>query len=402
MADAPNAGSRPGRHHSEPMNADITPYWPVLGTLLFSLLTARLILKFWRLPKTVPERLLAIDGLRGYLALGVFLAHGSTWYVYMRSAEWKSPDSHLYAHLSTTSVSMFFMITAFLFWQKLLEQDKTPIRWNHLFISRAFRLVPLYVACVALLLFMAFYATDFQLNESWLTTSWRIAHWLAFTIPGTQAINGLGDTVLLMVGAWSLPYEWMFYAALPMASWLLRRPTPSTWIAAATIATLMIVLSMPRFDPIHLGSFAVGIIAACIYRAESIRSHLASNRLWGGIALILTGVTVYVFPTIYSLPPLLVMGVVFTIIACGNPIYGILTNPVSRLLGEISYSIYLLHGFWLYGVFEFVIRRIFTGLTPTQHWQIILIIAPLLVLTSFASYRLIEAPGIALGKRFRR
>lgn len=59
---------------------------------------------FVPLSRFVPQpvsgsRFLAIDGLRGYLALAVLVHHSSIWYVYARTGKWSAPPSALYAQL---------------------------------------------------------------------------------------------------------------------------------------------------------------------------------------------------------------------------------------------------------------------------------------------------------------
>jgi hypothetical protein len=41
-------------------------------------------------------RFATIDGLRGYLALAVFLHHSCIWYFYLRTGQWKLPPSNFY------------------------------------------------------------------------------------------------------------------------------------------------------------------------------------------------------------------------------------------------------------------------------------------------------------------
>jgi peptidoglycan/LPS O-acetylase OafA/YrhL len=84
------------------------------------------------------SRFVSIDGLRGYLAFFVFIHHACVWYFYLHSGDWKIPPSKIYTHFGQTSVSFFFMITAFLFFLKLLESDNKKIDWTRLFISRIF------------------------------------------------------------------------------------------------------------------------------------------------------------------------------------------------------------------------------------------------------------------------
>ena len=64
---------------------------------------------------TAAGRYETIDGLRGFLALGVFTHHSYIWYLLLHGAGRNSPKSHLHNQLEQTSVSLFFMITSFLY-----------------------------------------------------------------------------------------------------------------------------------------------------------------------------------------------------------------------------------------------------------------------------------------------
>ena len=123
---------------------DAVSSWPVIPALLAALVTVFLI---GRVFGAAPEarRFASIDGLRGYLAVFVFLSHACIWYFHVRSQHWSLPPSHLYTHFGQSSVSLFFMITGLLFYTKLLDSRTKGLDFGRLFVSRVMRLVPLYV-----------------------------------------------------------------------------------------------------------------------------------------------------------------------------------------------------------------------------------------------------------------
>lgn len=75
------------------------------------------------------------------------------------------------------------------------------------------------------------------------------------------------------------------------------------------------------------------------------------------------------FPTAYTPEPMLLLACAFALVAAGCSLSGALTSRVSRLLGEPTYSIYLLD-----------------GLVPV----------PVLLALAWASYRWIEMPALRL------
>ena len=117
---------------------------PALACLLVAMATAYLLGKKFGVPSSL-GRFNSIDGLRGYLAFFVFLHHASIWYFYLQTGKWALPPSNLYTQFGHSSVFLFFMITGFLFFSKLIDGRTQTIDWGKLFVSRLLRLAPLYL-----------------------------------------------------------------------------------------------------------------------------------------------------------------------------------------------------------------------------------------------------------------
>ncbi|QYS89434.1 acyltransferase family protein [Flavobacterium davisii] len=163
-----------------------------------------------------------IDGIRGFLAIGVFIHHSSIWFQYLQIKSWEAPKSNLYNQLGQTSVSLFFMITSFLFVTKLLNSKNQKINWNIIFISRFFRLVPMYLVSIFPLVLIIFIISNWQLNVSPFHLIRELLEWITFTILESPIINNLSYTHIINAGVvWSLPYEWLFYFSLPLISILI-------------------------------------------------------------------------------------------------------------------------------------------------------------------------------------
>jgi peptidoglycan/LPS O-acetylase OafA/YrhL len=85
------------------------------------------------------------------------------------------------------------------------------------------------------------------------------------------------------------------------------------------------------------------------------------------------------------------------LIAAGNTIFGFLTSSASRMLGQMAYSIYMLHGIVLFTIFKFFVTiETAAKFGPMQHWLIIYLITPILILFSFITFNLIEHPSMQL------
>ena len=92
---------------------------------------------------------------------------------------------------------------------------------------------------------------------------------------------------------------------------------------------------------------------------------------------------------------MLLIAIAFSIIACGNTLFGLLITPASRTLGEMSYSIYLLHSILLFVTFNFMVGSVEPhALSPLAHWFVIVGITPILVSTCFVTFMLIENPAM--------
>ena len=66
------------------------------------------------------HRTASLDGLRGFLALAVLLSHGTIYQTYLRTGIWL-PVGGFAGMLGQGGVSMFFMLTGFLFWSRLVR-----------------------------------------------------------------------------------------------------------------------------------------------------------------------------------------------------------------------------------------------------------------------------------------
>ena len=366
---------------------------PALAAVLLAFATAALLSRRFGAPP-VPGRFGSIDGLRGYLAFGVFLHHGCIWYFYQHGGDWKLPPSHLYVHLGHSSVMLFFMITGFLFFSKLIAARERPLDWLQLFVSRVLRLVPLYLV-VMLLLFAAVAAlSGGELHEPARTVAKQALRWLGFTMMGNPPINQVEITKIVVAGVtWSLPYEWFFYGALPLLA--LTVGVLPRWPYLLLGVVTMAGLSSWHALPIYLWAFAGGIAAAWAVRSPALR-RLAASRAASLLILACLATTVILFPSATDYAVLTLLGLAFVLIACGNTLFGLLLHPASRVLGEMAYSIYLLHGLLLFTLFHFVlgVDRPGAALTAGAHWAWVLALSPAVVLVSHASFHFIEAPGM--------
>lgn len=371
---------------------------PALVALTLALITAWAVSRYTLQPTANQSRHASIDGLRGYLAFFVFLHHACIWYFHLRTGQWTEPPSHFYTHLGQSSVALFFMITGFLFFNKLLESKVKPIDWRALYISRLFRITPLYLVLIALVFVIVGQHTQWTQKENTVDLLQHLADWLFFTFPGAPDINRMPQTFTIVAGVtWSLTYEWFFYISLPVWAWLIGTKPQRTWLfGMGVLALTLAVLYHPNGR--HLKSFLSGALAAYLVRSEKWR-QVASSPTASLLAIAALTTAVLGFPSAYQSMPWVLLTLVFAIISGGNTLFGALTNKASHSLGEMAYSIYLLHGLALYVTLNWAVGATAArALSATQHWLLAILITPMLIILTLLSYRLIEQPGVMLGR----
>lgn len=294
------------------------------------------------------------------------------------------------------------MITAFLFTSKLLGSNTRPIDWRAFFVSRVMRLTPLYLLAMLMLAAVVVIATDFTLQVPPVQLLQDLAIWLGFSVLGEPDLNGLIDTRHVLAGVtWSLPYEWFFYCALPLMA-LMTRTRPSMGFIMLGVVACTLFLLQGRTNWMAYYAFLIGVLVAFPAQSATIRRSLSG--VISGIAAIAIAIAIacVVLAVLLTHSPssrlgLLLIGGAFLIIACGNTLFGMLASDLSRRLGEMSYSLYLLHGVILFVAFRFVIgEAVALRLSPAQHWLVAMACTPLLIATCFITFRYIEAPGMRL------
>ncbi len=348
----------------------------------------------------VQNRSVPIDGLRGMLGIGVFCHHIAITWFYLHTRVWELPESHLLIHLGQTSVALFFMITAFLFWGRVLDR-RGNIIWSQFFVSRLYRLYPIYIVAISIMFFLTTYLPRLAGTPT-DGPIWRpVIKWLLFAVWGAPNFNGFDDTAQLMAGVvWSLRYEWLFYLALPLLAWA----TNGRWRAVGIgIVTLALIVYAPhllptfRTNPMILQLFLGGIAAAYVARNPTL-VRLAKTPAATLVAISSLLMVGWYLDTAYSFAATIGLGIFFSIVACGNDLGGFLSGQALRWLGDITYPIYLLHGLLLVVVFRGVLT-VDQSQNAAWFFALVPIITISLIIVSSASFVLIERPAILAGRR---
>lgn len=340
-----------------------------------------------------------IDGLRGFLALAVFIHHSTIWHQFIHEGTWRLPDSNLYIHFGETSVALFFMITSFLFVTKLINTKEHDFNWNYFFISRFFRLVPMYFFSLLLIILIVMQMSDWKLQVSILAFFKSIVHWLAFTLNEMPYINNYNFTDKINAGVtWSLWYEWLFYFSLPILSLLISYKKPKLAYVLISIAFIVFFFVNHILQLYQIYAFAGGAIAAYISKFISINTKLKDYS--ASVVVIICLLLIRQFNTSKNDYCIILTSITFTLIAIGTSVFGILKLSFIKILGDMSYSIYLLHGIVLFGTFHFIFSADNLKLyTPTQFSFMIFAVTPFIIITSYLGYRFIEKPSMDKSKK---
>ncbi|MFM0401187.1 acyltransferase family protein [Paraburkholderia aspalathi] len=333
------------------------------------------------------SRFHAIDGLRGFLALGVMLHHIHLNHHFYRTGLWELAPSRLSTFLGRGSVAFFFMITAFLFWGRAID-SKGSINTLKFYSGRVRRLVPMYLLSAGLLVLTALALTHFRLVVSPLDLVRQVLAWMLFTVPGYPEINGFRQTTLINTVFWSLVYEWKFYLVLPLIAALSRNK--NRWPTAIIVCGCIAAFSTTQIE----WFFVAGCTAAALVRLPAIRRFSVGIPATA-LALGCAAATVIYQPLIYTAAGAALLLIPFTIIASGNSLFGLLTCRPARVLGLLSYSIYLLHNWVLYLTSRLINHYIpVASLPKIEYWGAAVIVVFLTVVLSAITYRFIEYPGI--------
>lgn len=343
---------------------------------------------------------ITFDGLRGFLALGVFFHHAVISYHYFQTGDWGDPHSRFYAFLGEGAVAFFFMITGFLFWSKAIAEGKFNLK--KFYTARVLRIYPLYWFSLALMVLIVLVMSQFTLTVSWAELLYQVGRWMLCGVLDFPFVVGIRDSLTFptinnvdasQINAgitWTLVYELQFYLILPLIA-VFAKP----W---RFLALFVAVLLWNKFFPVQqtpmILTFVFGMAVAHLVSQFQL-SQLFSNWKFSIVALLLLAAIPIVLPEPYlsNTEALLIICAIFVLFVYGNSLFGLLTAPASRCLGVISYSIYLLHGIVLFVGLNLV-NWVYPikGMNPIAFWLLVGLCGLLVISLSSLTYRFIEVP----------
>ena len=387
---------------------------PVTSIVFYFVLMAIFIAEGAVLSKIVPlqrrlvkedqqgRRVMTLDGLRGVLALSVFLPHAVLYYFQARTGAWIALPSNFYAQMGVLPVSLFFFITGYLFWTKLMRRQS--IAFVPFLRDRVARLGGAYwVACLLFFLLIAV-ASGFHRHVSRAALMLQVVAWLSFLGAGHD-MNGIAGSRFWMGQVWTLRLEWMFYLSLPFLGWFAQKRLRLFLLLGLAIVVAAAVShvtfhgapnyvwkTVGNYADYLAGTFSAGMLVATLPASDKVKVW-ASSHAATLLSALLLGVTALVIPAKYGWLESAMLAVPFACVCLGNSWFGLLVSSPVCSLGRVSYSFYLLHGFALHVGLSLLRHFVaIDSLSPVAYWTFVAGCGVVAVLASYASYQWLEHP----------
>lgn len=358
------------------------------------------------------EKVASLEGLRGLLAFSVVIHHACCWYFFMQIGVWETGHSILFNRVARFGVMQFFYISGYLFWRKLMRRGKIPL--GRFYLSRFIRIGPVYYACVGTAILIGITVTGLGVRVSPAELGRSLAAWLFFTLGGRASVNG-ADVIRITAGVtWTLAMEWGFYLLLPFLGWFTGRTRRLFWYAVICVAVWAVAKDLSRVLA-HMEHFVVEIemvaklakfmligfgggilVAALDSRLRKMNKLSPRQASWLLAVLYLVYLLV---PGIQSLGEILLL-CGFALVVQGTDLFGLIASRPVRLLGIVSYPIYLVHG-----VIYYLATRVRGGIHPVPLRVYIpetLLCMVIVVLVATALHFAVERPTMLLSERISR
>jgi peptidoglycan/LPS O-acetylase OafA/YrhL len=334
------------------------------------------------------SRHMSLDAIRYFLASFVFFSHSLYLYnVVINNNAWGGHTSPEIAYLAEMGVTVFFMISAYLFWG-IVKRSKDNMNWLELYKGRFFRIVPLVffsTFCIIVTVTIITHEMPNKAAMDWFNV-------LAETKPDFSSFT---NTWTLTAGVyWTLVYEWGFYFSLPLLSLFLRKPIE------LTISLLFLILYAGSFAFPNLPfRFIIMFIFGMLVSDLSDKIYFSARTL--DILFLSTVALIFIIhPTTltYSNSMNLLLALSLLCLVKGATVFGLLSFKGFKRLGDASFSIYIMHPLVIFICYKIAFKH----QVLNEHILVISCLAYFLVLVvSLLTHQFIEKPFMTLGKKIK-
>jgi peptidoglycan/LPS O-acetylase OafA/YrhL len=318
-----------------------------------------------------------LESVRGLAAVSVVFYHVAPQFI----------DTYV---TGMAPVVMFFVLSGFVL-ARSLQNSPNPLRF---FRHRVFRLLPAAAATV-LLLTLLHYTLGFYVGY---LTSFDPLNVVLNALMIRSDINGV---------MWSMTVECFATPLILWSDWMYkRRQVAPLWGLVVVLFALSFVGpyvhllgGFTNLSPLY--AFVIGVLLH--HRGASLVARLTPRT---GVIVTLVALALFAVCALRKQNPIVIMlectgaSALIMMIAFSDVIrpFRVLDAPIVRFYGRISYSFYLLHPIGLAVAF----RMLDTNSLPAGVAIVATGLTAIAVTTAMAwpSWRLLEKPFVALGKRF--
>ncbi|NUO72931.1 MAG: acyltransferase [Frateuria sp.] len=316
-----------------------------------------------------------LDLLRSIAVLLVVLSHATPFIGGQALVE--SYNFMTFGHIG---VALFFVHTVLVLMQSLERSGDSAMAF---YLRRVFRIYPLAVTMVLVMVLLR------------LRFGEPVA--LSTVAANLLLVQNLTGDISMPDQLWTLPFEVQMYLLLPALFMVARSRRPLLWVA--TICAGALALGLALFYTVWHGR--TGVVTPWHYIPcflPGVLAYVLTNRARGTLSPLV--LFAYIMICAAGLPLLVTAGIAETPLFWGLclglglliPACREIDSPriasAAKVVATYSYGIYLTH--------TLALGLSFAGGRGLGHWLLLAVLLPGL---PFVAYRVIERPGIALGRR---
>ncbi|TCP36098.1 acyltransferase [Sphingomonas sp. BK235] len=358
---------------------------------------------------TTTDHILELQSIRGIASLFVVVGHCISFYA--APAWW-----NLFKHIVNTkaAVEVFFVLSGYVLGRSLYKGDFSRTSLEAYYIKRIARIYPaLLVASAVALLYVSLvhFNVPIPAQSQWMSERFRAERFTIIHI----AASFLGLLAFLIPPVWTIFVELVASALLPLAGILMANRVVLFWVLVIALVLVSVTVggSVYYNVDLYLMDFALGAAIVLINPAHILPKVLTTHRMTVVVVLatallICTRASFNVGPRdrwMHLYESALAALIIFTFAKMGFR-----SKPLrSRFfvwLGDISYSVYLLHFTVMCltaAVLQIACPNAISTLGGVVAGLLLSVVTICVVLPlSALMYQKVELPGIRLGKWIAR
>jgi peptidoglycan/LPS O-acetylase OafA/YrhL len=353
------------------------------------------------------QRVIELQSLRGIAAMMVMIGHSVD---YFQQPEWFWSDGFKIFN-GRAAVAIFFVLSGFVLTRSLAGKELNFPDVARFYISRLFRIYPAIWAASALglvyLLCLHWQIPVLDESEG-VRRQFRADRMDALHIVASLA----GMLAFILPQLWSVTVEIFASFTLPIVAALAFRGAARFWVFLGAMVVVSFLLADRTYYNIgmYYMDFIVGAGLAILPSAT--RSFLRRNPTPSLIILIGAALLIipsqflplaYYSPTANMIEAILAALIIATLTYSTAPI-GLMRSRVMLFLGDISYSVYLIHYVVVCSLADLIAvawgGRVIGGDAIAAAAILALTTTVVTLPLAWLSYTYVELPGIEVGKRF--